>query len=507
MINSSLQIRLGVIISYLTTFFYILVGIFYTPYLIKGLGYSDYGLYTIVTTLITTISLDFGITKAQTRFISRYLAEKKEFMVSRLLGVTFRLFILMDILLLVICLVIYGYAEYIFVKLTPVELIRFKNVLLISSFFLIFTFPLLSIGGLFIAYERIIQLKLFDLAYKIISVSALVLVLYFQLGLYVLVFVSLLLNLLFQLLKLCYVKKELKIGIDIGCCDKKILKDLWNFSSWETLRMLSSQFMLPFIPTILAVVSNTYEIALFAIVITLLSSIQMIATATNGVFLPKVMNLVVKKSDGETYTQLMIKVGRLTLCVIGCIVVALFCFGYEFFSYWLGPNYERACTALLLVLIPLLFHPTQIVANELFYAHNKVKNWALINLLASILCIVGVLFLAYIYGAIGASIALTFSYIIAFNICFDIQQKKLFNIKIWTFFYECHIKIFPSLFLSFIFGLFLQLLWKTDNLFYFLCKLVVWGFFYIMSIYFIALNYDEKKMLNSIFCKNEGRNC
>ena len=47
------QIKLGAIISYLSIGFNILAGLLYTPWMVQQIGKSNYGLYTLATSLIT----------------------------------------------------------------------------------------------------------------------------------------------------------------------------------------------------------------------------------------------------------------------------------------------------------------------------------------------------------------------------------------------------------------------------------------------------------------------
>ncbi len=53
------------IISYLTVGFYLVTGFFYTPFLIKTLGVSDYAIFALTASLVGYFSLDFGIGAAQ----------------------------------------------------------------------------------------------------------------------------------------------------------------------------------------------------------------------------------------------------------------------------------------------------------------------------------------------------------------------------------------------------------------------------------------------------------
>lgn len=66
--NSSKQIKLGALISYFAIAFNIVAGLIYTPWMISKIGQSNYGLYTLATSVISMFVMDFGMGAAVTRF-------------------------------------------------------------------------------------------------------------------------------------------------------------------------------------------------------------------------------------------------------------------------------------------------------------------------------------------------------------------------------------------------------------------------------------------------------
>ena len=57
MSNSSQQLKLGAIISYLAIGINIISGLFYTPWMIHSIGRENYGLYTLALSVITCLFL------------------------------------------------------------------------------------------------------------------------------------------------------------------------------------------------------------------------------------------------------------------------------------------------------------------------------------------------------------------------------------------------------------------------------------------------------------------
>ena len=74
-LSSKQQIKIGAIISYIVIFIYIISGLVYTPWMMNKIGKSDYGLYTLAMSLINTFLIDFGLSLAIQRYVSKFLAE------------------------------------------------------------------------------------------------------------------------------------------------------------------------------------------------------------------------------------------------------------------------------------------------------------------------------------------------------------------------------------------------------------------------------------------------
>ena len=102
--NSQQQIKFGAIMSYIAILINLLSGLIYTPWVIRSIGKADYGLYTLAMSVISLFVFDFGLSSAVTRFISKYLAEKDQNKANNCLGLVYRLYIGIDIFLLLLFL-------------------------------------------------------------------------------------------------------------------------------------------------------------------------------------------------------------------------------------------------------------------------------------------------------------------------------------------------------------------------------------------------------------------
>jgi O-antigen/teichoic acid export membrane protein len=189
-LNSSKQIKIGALISYGTIAFHIIAGLIYTPWMISKIGQSDFGIYTLATTLITMFVMDFGLGAAVSRFVSKYRAENRQDMVNNFVGLVYKLYLHVDAVILVALLAVYCCMDIVYGNLTPEELEKLRVLYVIVASFSVISFPFSNLNGIITAYESFIALKLCDFFNKALTILLIVIALLFDMGVYALVTVN-----------------------------------------------------------------------------------------------------------------------------------------------------------------------------------------------------------------------------------------------------------------------------------------------------------------------------
>lgn len=482
------------LLSYVSVVFYLLTGFLYTPFLIKTLGVSDYGIYSLSASLIGYFSLDFGIGAAQARLAAKYNLEGKREKIKDMLGITARIYLLIDLIILLLLAVVYLNAGVIFGNLTDAELPRFKNVFIMTGAFVLVNFPLLSVKGLYQAFDRVYAVVVIDLVNKVASVALLVMALCLGWGLYGVVMIGVVCNASAQLFKLFYIRRKEGLSVHLRARDKEVTAFLASFSAWATVAMVADKFFFGIIPFLLAALANTHEVAIFAIVISLEGYVLSIAKSLNGIFLPRVMKLVVDRRSADAQTQLMVRVGRVQLFIVGFFVTGAVSLGREFIYHWLGPGFDKSYFCMVLVLVPCLFHLTQTIAEELVFATNNVKYRALTYVVGSTLSVSAIVLLAPRIGAMGAAIGVCLSFVVAHNVIMDVIYQKRLGLNMLYFLRQCHMKILPSFLLSGAVGFLLCRYVPTPTFVGFFAKAALWALLTAVIVWFVAINREEKEM-------------
>lgn len=194
-ISSSQQIKYGAVLSYLGIVVYILVGLLYTPWMIRVIGKDDYGLYTLAYSIVALFVFDFGISAAIQRFVAKYLAEGNKEKVNNCISLVYKLYIYIDIAILIILSAVYFLIPYIYRELTAIQISRLEVVFVMAGLFSVISFPFIPLNGILSAHEKFVQLKTCDLLSKVLTVGINAVCLYLGGGLYELVLTNVLVGL------------------------------------------------------------------------------------------------------------------------------------------------------------------------------------------------------------------------------------------------------------------------------------------------------------------------
>ncbi len=485
------QIKLGVIISYIALFVNILIGLVYTPWLISSIGKADYGLYTLAMSIISLLAFDFGLGNATTKFVSQYLAEGRQDKVNSLMGVIYRLYLYIDILILTVLCVLYFFLPNIYTGLTSEEQDKFSTIFLIAALYCVISFPFIPQNGILSSYEKFIQLKLCDLFHKIFIVISMSGCLLLGYGLFTLVFINALSGILTILLKQWVIIRDTPLSISSASWNKGELKSIFAFTMWVTIAALAQRLIFNVAPSILGMFADSQSIAILGVAITLESYVYLFANALNGMFLPKVSRMMID-DDSNAILDLMIKVGRIQIYIIGFIVIWLVAFGNHFISVWLDKSYSLVYWCLLLIILPSFLHLPQEIGLTYTIAANKVKHQSYIYLMMGVIAIGLSIPMAKVLGVLGLCFSIFVAYLFR-TILLDIMFQKQLKLNILIFFKNSYVKLFIPLFIIAIISLLINLIpmlgWVG-----LIVKSAIYSFAYLIIIILFGINEFEKQL-------------
>ena len=494
MVDTNKQIKTGAVISYLSIAINILAGFIYTPWMIEKIGKGDYGLYTLANSLITLFLVDFGLGSAISRYIAKYRAERRQDKIDNFLGIVYKLYLIIDAVILVALTVLFFFIDRIYVKLTPDELEKFKVVYLISASFAVINFPFVTLNGILNSYEEFIHLKLADVIYRVLLIAMTVVALLMGQGLYALVTVHAIVGLIIIAYKLIVLKRCVDLKINWKYSDRSLCKDIFGFSIWVTISTLAQRLVFNITPSILGAVANSAAIAVFGIVTTIEGYAYTFTTAINGMFMPRISRIYEQGHENEELMPLLMNVGKFQYALNGLIVAGFSVVGKAFINLWMDPTYADAYYGILLVVIPGLFFNSLQIANTAMIVKKKVNLQAWINLGMGIINVVLSLFLSREFGVIGACVSIFASYMIR-AVALLIVYKKVLKLDMTAFVKNCYVRMSIPILVTVGLGILMNR-FIADNGWLVLCgKGIAVLVVYALTIFVFGLTRNERKTI------------
>lgn len=489
--GASKQIKLGAVLSYISIAVNIIAGLLYTPWMVAQIGEGDYGLYTLANSLITLFLVDFGLSAATSRYISKYRAEGRQDKIDSFLGAIYKLYLIIDAVIFVVLFVVYFFIDKIYVQLTPTEMEKFRVIYIMAASFAVVNFPFVTFNGILNAYEKFIQLKLADVIYRILLVGITVVALIMGYGLYALVAVHALVGLIIIAYKWVIIKKTLPIKVNIKSTERSLYKDIFSFSIWVAVATLAQRLVFNITPSILGIVASSTAIAIFGIVATIEGYTYTISSAINGMFMPKISRIYQGEDAQRNMMPLMLGVGRFQNALNGLIVAGFAVVGKSFIELWLGSLYVPAYYGIMLVIVPGLFYNALEIANTAMVVQKKVNLQAYVNIGMGLLNVALSFVLSYKFGVVGACVSIFVAYTFR-TIALIVIYHRVMKFDIITFVKKCYIRMSIPIVLTVFIGFGMNYFVPNGGWLIFIAKGAVTVAIYMALTLLLGFNKEEK---------------
>ena len=260
--NESKQRKVGAILSYVSIIVNTLIQLLYTPLLIRKLGQSEYGLYSLVASIIGYLTImDLGFGNAIIVYTAKYRAQEKIEEEKKLHGMFNLVFKIIGIISAFFGFILFLNVNNIFGnKMTSLEIHKMKIMMLILSFNLFLTFAFAIYNSILSAYEKFTFQKVIAILQTILKPIIMIPLLflgYKSISLCVVITVA---NLIVVLSNYLYCKKKLEISTKFIGFDKTIFKTILGYSIWIFLGTIVDKINWSVDNLVLGAVSGTVAV-------------------------------------------------------------------------------------------------------------------------------------------------------------------------------------------------------------------------------------------------------
>ena len=497
--NESSERKSGAILSYVSIIINTLIQLLYTPLLIRKLTQSEYGLYSLVASIIGYLTImDLGFGNAIVVYTAKYKAQGKTEEEKKLHGMFNLIFKIIGILAGFLGVVLYFNVNNIFGhNMTSIEINKMKIMMLILSFNLFLTFFFAIYNSIISAYEKFTFQKIIAIIHSLLKPLIMIPLLFLGYKSITLCIVITITNIFTVLSNYIYCKRKLKISTKYNGFDKQIFKTIFGYSIWIFIGTIVDKANWSVDNFVLGAVSGTIAVSIYSIAATLNQMFISLSTAISGVLLPKMSKLVAKKASSEELTNEMIKVGRIQNYVIFLMCSGLILFGKKFILFWAGDGFEESYYVALLLIIPLCIPLIQNLGLSIMQAMNKFKFKSISTLIMAIINIFISIIFAKKWGATGAALGTCISLVVCNIILINIYYCKVIKLDIIRFWKSIIIQSIPFS-IPILFILIIMNIFKLSGITGFVLYVGLYTIMYGTVSFFISMNDYEKNIITKV---------
>ncbi len=503
------QLRLGAMLSYVSTGLNMVLQLVYTPIMIRILGQSEYGLYTLVGSVVSYLSLfSLGFTGAYLRFYSRYKEDGDAKGVERLNGLFLTLFCVMSLLAVSCGMVLSQFTPQLFGEnLSQQELQKAKLLMQILVVNIALTFPSALFDSIVGAHEQFLFQRLLQIAGVLFNPLICLPLLLCGFGSVALVCVTTAITVAKLLVNAVFCIKKLRTRFDFSHFDWRLLKEIAGFSFFLFLNMIIDQVNWSVGKFILGRTSGTAAVAVYGVGAQMNTLFFQFSTAISSVFAPRVNRIAAAKRSTmlDEFAALFVKVGRIQFAIMMLIASGITFFGRYFITdIYVTEEYEDAWPVALLLILPAVIPVCQNLGIEIQRAVNKHRVRSILYLVMAIVNILISIPLASSYGPIGAAMGTAFSLLAVNVLIMNIYYHKGIGINI-TAFWKSILSLSKGMLLPAALGVYIMTSVRFSGLASFAVWVIVYALVYIFSFLLFGLNREEKTQLLGILSKLKNR--
>lgn len=496
------QLKIGSFLSYFQMLIGVVIGLLYTPIMLRLLGSSEYGLYNTVSSTISMLSLlSLGFNSGYIRYYTIYKQKKDYDSIWKLNGLFLCIFSIIGVIAFLCGTFLTMHLEYVFDRgLTSSEYKTAEILMMLLTINLSISFPMSVFSNIISANEKFVFLKLLSILKTVVSPLVTLPLLLMGHKSIAMVSVTIIIALITDVIFLVYVFKVLKHRFVFRGFEKEIFFSLLAYTSFIAINMVIDQINWNVDKILLGRFKGTEAVAVYSVGYTLYQYYMMFSTSISSVFTPRIHKIVNETKDDlllqkKLLTDLFVKVGRIQFILLGLVASGLVFFGKSFITnFWAGSEYENSYYVTLLLALPATIALIQNIGIEIQRAQNRHQFRSIVYFCMAIINIAISVVLCQKYGAIGSAIGTAISLLIANGLIINIYYHKRCNINIIEF-WSSILRLCRGLVIPCILGIVIYQTVQLNTLISFCLSILLYTLVYCISLWLGGMNQYEKDLL------------
>lgn len=490
----------GVVLSYVQVILSIVINIAYVPILLKMLGKSEYGLYQLVGSLFSYISIfESCMSSATLRNYCDALGKKDEAKANEVLYASIKIIRVLSFCLLFLGgLVILGFRQLYENSLSLSEIQEGTFILFLLLVNMFITLLSSVYNTMIIGNERFLFFKGSTIITQVLQ-PLLVILLAHKMPYACMVTVAFtFINILNTAIRYKYTKKYITTIEKCDVIDKSVIKGIISLSIAVLFASIADQVFWKADQLILGKMFNTILVAIYSVGSQIYMIYLQFGTQVANVFYPRVSALYAETNGGKKVSDLFVRVGRITLFILLLILSGFIIFGKEFLQLWVGDGYEEAYYVAIVVMIPFTVDLSQNLGLPYLQIVGKYSYRAKMYFFSAILNIFTTILFVYYCGIIGAAVSTGICMAITSGLLMNIYYHRKTDLDI-IYYWKSNISIIIAAVLLTVISLICKDISHIsfNRISMFCLGVLIYFMAYFITMYTLVMNEDEKNIIHS----------
>ncbi len=495
------QRKIGMMLSYVNSLLLIVVNIFLTPFLVKSLGDSEYGIYQMMASFAGYLVLvNFGTGTVMTRYVSIALEKKDKKSEKNYIATCLVITLALGAVVLLAAVVLFVFLESIYsASMTQSQIEKAKVLYLFIAGNVLVSLFIHTFQGIINAYEKFALNNLWQILRTFLKVLLIVVLFSVKADSVIIVAVDLLLSVALLVFDIFYLLLRLKVRWKLYFFDKEMFTSSAVFALAIFLQSIVNQANTKVDITVLGIMIGPESTTRYSVAMHVFSVFSAISTTAVAVYLPKFSRMFAdKKVSGEEVTKAMIAPSRVQTLMSGAILCGFLICGKDFINVWMGEEYSFSWWIAVIIMVPsFLVYFNGVIVSVLDAMGKRLVRSVVLAGIA--LCNIALtVVLVYFFGEIGAPIGTAVAILTGSVIVMNIYYVKVLGIKFKFLCAQVFKGILPSLIIALLVSL--PFVFVFDKNF--------WGLIIKAGVFVVSLgvclllfgfNKEEKALLTGLF--------
>ena len=490
------KIAKNVASNYLGVMGSIVIAFFLSPFLVRTLGDTGYGVWSIIASLTAYMSLlDLGVTSAVAKYVSEHRSKSENKSTNEILASAIALLLFVAIVLVAISPFIaafigrtYSFDEsYASIISTLIVVSAIDMAMVVISGALIG-----AISGL----QRYDVLNIIRILIALLKAILFYVLLTNGYGLVGMASAALATNVLGAIIMYVFIRrkhKEMSFGFQHAnlATSKKIIA----FSKFTFITMVAGQIIYYSDAFVIGFFMSAAAITYYSIPWSLSEYTSVLLNSVSNTFMP-VFSEQHSSGSMDALYDTYISATRLMLVLTNLICVGILTVGGDFIGLWMGEKYQARCTPILMILFAILiFKGPQTVSLALLQGMAKHSRYSLYNLILSFVNLALNIMLVQRYGLLGIAAGTAITQIFFSAVLSPTMTNRLFGKSIIQYYLKTYIQSIPAALVLYGVLYALSSRWSPDGYLILFGEALIASIAYLAATWFLFLNKNEKTFI------------